>query len=545
MASGGSLEWRVNVGDGATEVLRPEGSFVGRMVMGVKGFVWGLFVKGWMFLEKAWGIANSEPKKAVHGLKVGLALSIVSVFYYMRPLYEGIGGNAMWAIMTVVVTFESTSWTMGDVPTRTLDPQEGWITRFKTVRLAMIRNKPKWTISASSEIGLLQMVLELDIGGVLARTLDLHGGATFYKCVNRVIGTSLAGGLGIGVHWVAAESGDRFEPIILGISLFLLASATTFSRFIPSIKTKFDYGAMIFILTFCLVSISSYRVDKLFELAHTRLTTIAIGTSLCIIVSMLFCPMWAGSQLHSLVFRNLDKLADGLDGCVSEYFKNVDDPEMEDEDQECHDSKAQSYKCVLNSKASEESMANFARWEPAHGRFGFRHPWKKYLEVGVAMRKCAYCIEALHDCLNSEIKAPNSLKLLLLEPCKALSTSSSKVLKELSIVIKTMKKSTKIDLEVSDMNIAVQELQAAIASFPSTQTANEEHEAATIPPLMELLPLATLVSLLIETASRIEHVVNAVETLANVANFDSEEEKKRSCLDNNDHHVAMRVFPEA
>ncbi|XP_023513501.1 aluminum-activated malate transporter 10 [Cucurbita pepo subsp. pepo] len=479
MASGGSLEWRVNVGDGATEVLRPEGSFVGRMVMGVKGFVWGLFVKGWMFLEKAWGIANSEPKKAVHGLKVGLALSIVSVFYYMRPLYEGIGGNAMWAIMTVVVTFESTV------------------------------------------------------------------GATFYKCVNRVIGTSLAGGLGIGVHWVAAESGDRFEPIVLGISLFLLASATTFSRFIPSIKTKFDYGAMIFILTFCLVSISSYRVDKLFELAHTRLTTIAIGTSLCIIVSMLFCPMWAGSQLHSLVFRNLDKLADGLDGCLSEYFKNVDDPEMENEDQECHDSKAQSYKCVLNSKASEESMANFARWEPAHGRFGFRHPWKKYLEVGVAMRKCAYCIEALHDCLNSEIKAPNSLKLLLLEPCKALSTSSSKVLKELSIVIKTMKKSTKIDLEVSDMNIAVQELQAAIASFPSTQTANEEHEAATIPPLMELLPLATLVSLLIETASRIEHVVNAVETLANVANFDSEEEKKRSCLDNNDHHVAMRVFPEA
>lgn len=47
-------------------------------------------------------------------------------------------------------------------------------------------------------------------------------GASLYKCVNRVVGTSLAGGLGIGVHWVAAECGDRFEPIILGISLFLL-----------------------------------------------------------------------------------------------------------------------------------------------------------------------------------------------------------------------------------------------------------------------------------------------------------------------------------
>ena len=122
-----------------------------------------------------------------------------------------------------------------------------------------------------------------------------------------------------------------------------------------------------------------------------------------------------------------------------------------------------------------------------------------------------------------------------------------------------MKKSTKIDFLVSNMNVAVQELQNAIKSFPSTQMEvslseqeeeanNEDHKAATttIPPLMKLLPLATLVSLLIETTSRIEHVVNAVETLANVANYDSEDEKKKpSSSDNHDHNVAMRVFPEA
>lgn len=99
----------MNMGDGTTEILRPEASFVEKIMMKIKGFIWGgLLVKGWKFLEKAWGIANSEPKKVVHGLKVGLALTIVSIFYYMRPLYEGVGGNAMWAIMTVVVTFEST-----------------------------------------------------------------------------------------------------------------------------------------------------------------------------------------------------------------------------------------------------------------------------------------------------------------------------------------------------------------------------------------------------------------------------------------------------
>jgi len=65
-------------------------------------------LKIWNFLEKARNIAVAEPKKVIHCLKVGVTLTIVSLFYYMRPLYEGVGGNAMWAIMTVVVVFEYT-----------------------------------------------------------------------------------------------------------------------------------------------------------------------------------------------------------------------------------------------------------------------------------------------------------------------------------------------------------------------------------------------------------------------------------------------------
>lgn len=65
---------------------------------------------------------------------------------------------------------------------------------------------------------------------------------------------------------------------------------------------------------------------------------------------------------------------------------------------------SEDFKCVLNSKASEDSHANLARWEPAHGRFGFRHPWTQYLKVGASMRHCAYCVEALHGCINSEVK---------------------------------------------------------------------------------------------------------------------------------------------
>lgn len=92
------------------------------------------------------------------------------------------------------------------------------------------------------------------------------------------------------------------------------ATASSFTRFIPRIKARYDYGVLIFILTFSMVSVSGFRVDKLFELAHDRLATIAIGGATCIIVSICVCPVWAGEDLHKLVASNIEKLANYLEG---------------------------------------------------------------------------------------------------------------------------------------------------------------------------------------------------------------------------------------
>lgn len=122
-------------------------------------------------------------------------------------------------------------------------------------------------------------------------------------------------------------------------------------------------------------------------------------------------------------------------GCVAEYFKKKDLSTNENEDEEAN-GKLQGFKCVLNSKGTEESMvtslhrlsmggfitflfrssrlfafwllpllisqANLARWEPSHGSFNFRHPWKLYVKIGAAMRRCAYCLENLSICINYE-----------------------------------------------------------------------------------------------------------------------------------------------
>lgn len=60
-----------------------------------------------------WKIGKENPRRVVHALKVGLALMLVSSLYLLEPLYEGIGQNAMWAVMTVVVVLEYTAGESG------------------------------------------------------------------------------------------------------------------------------------------------------------------------------------------------------------------------------------------------------------------------------------------------------------------------------------------------------------------------------------------------------------------------------------------------
>lgn len=52
-------------------------------------------------------------------------------------------------------------------------------------------------------------------------------------------------------------------------------------------------------------------------------------------------------------------------------------------------------------------QANFAKWEPRHGKFRYRHPWAQYLEIGGTARDCAYRIHALNAYLNYETQVTN------------------------------------------------------------------------------------------------------------------------------------------
>lgn len=60
------------------------------------------------FGRKVAKIARDDPRRVAHSLKVGLALTLVSVLYYVRPLFNNWGLSTLWAVLTVVVVMEYT-----------------------------------------------------------------------------------------------------------------------------------------------------------------------------------------------------------------------------------------------------------------------------------------------------------------------------------------------------------------------------------------------------------------------------------------------------
>lgn len=466
-------------------------------------------------LRQAWKLGKDDPRRVFHAMKVGLALSVVSLFYLMEPLFNGVGDNAIWAVMTVVVVFEFTA------------------------------------------------------------------GATLSKGLNRGIGTVLAGSLGVAVGCIAEFAGKKGEPIIIGTSCFILGASATFFRFFPKIKSKYDYGVLVFILTFNMITVSGYRVDNIFRMAYERLSTIAIGSGVSLVISLFVSPIWAGEDLHKSIIKKIQGLADSIEVCVLEYFKGSD--VLQDVAGEILEAQiCRGYRNVLDSKASEDSLATFASWEPRHGKFKFKHPWKQYVKLGSMIRHLGYCVVSLHGCLRSEIQAPHLNRTALRNPCTKVGAEVAQVLRQLAQSISCMKQCPPSQSLMHSVHEAVEELNMAFSLQPklfhvidplyspaqkhsTEETMNndsntsqikadpddeiihifkdtedsyvfeeDKHKASSellsaiagernyIPSkctYAQTLPLAAFASLLIEIVARLEHVIEAVQELGKLAAF--------------------------
>ncbi|KAI3668215.1 hypothetical protein L6452_43292 [Arctium lappa] len=381
---------------------------------------------------------GQHTKKIIHSIKVGIALVLVSLLYLLDPLFEQVGENAMWAIMTVVVVFE------------------------------------------------------------------FFAGATLSKGLLRGIGTILGGGLGCLAAILADDLGKIGNAVVVGVSVFSFGAAATYCRLIPSIKRKYDYGFMIFILTFNLVAVSGLRADKVMELARERLSTIGMGFAVCIFTSLLVFPMWASDELHRLTSSKFDKLACCIEDCMKAYFSVLNEKES------MPSINVSGCKSVLQSKSSDESLANFARWEPWHGRFGFYYPWEKYIQIGEVIRELASIILSMQKCLESPMQPSRPIQHAIKEPCKSVGVSLGLTMRELGESITNMKRChAKV--------ITVPKLQSTKLDLILLSTSPKLRGIANV----ESLAIANFLFLLIEIIDKVEVLAKEVEALGEVAGFRS------------------------
>ncbi|XP_042007113.1 aluminum-activated malate transporter 13-like [Salvia splendens] len=337
---------------------------------------------------------------------------------------------------------------------------------------------------------------------------ELYAGATLSKGINRGIGTLIGGGMGCLAAVLAAENGGIAKPTIVAISLFAYGTVATYYRLVPNIKKRYDYGFMISILTFNLVAVSGVRAEKVVEVARDRLAAIGMGFILCIFVNLFIFPIWASNDLHFSTSSKFNKLANSIQGCFDEYFKLGSDKEIHDK---VGDGSASILACkiVINSKSNDEALANHAKWEPWHGKFGLYYPWDKYLEIGEHLRELAATIISLKGCLQSP-KQPLPLKRQMLKgQCDDFLLSMIWILNEIGDTIGKMEKcQTKLSINPKLQLLKLQLCPPGSVSCKIEVVGTDEN-----------LAISSSNFLLLEIAEKVEILAAKVEELGEIANF--------------------------
>ncbi|KAL1371012.1 hypothetical protein HN51_001239 [Arachis hypogaea] len=294
---------------------------------------------------------------------------------------------------------------------------------------------------------------------------EFTAGATLCKGLNRGLGTLLAGLLAFLIEYVADASGHILRAIFIGAAVFLIGAAATYVRFFPYIKKNYDYGVVIFMLTFNLITLSSFRVENVLKIAHERFYTIAIGCAVCLFMSLLVFPNWSGEDLHNSTAFKLEGLADSIQACVDEYFYGDTAEASSENIKSSEDPIYRGYKAVLDSKSTDETLALHASWEPRHSRYCHRFPWQQYVKVGNVLRQFGYTVVALHGCLRSEIQTPRSVRVLFKDPCIRVAGEVTKALIELGNSIRNRRHCSP-EILSDHLHEALQDLNTAIRSQP-------------------------------------------------------------------------------